>query len=159
MLLVVLVMLVALVALVVMPVTTCIVFVMLPVIPMAIPVATAIVLAMLPVAPVVVPVAMSIVPVIVPGTVIMIATIALVYVVLRVMLSMVAGRPPWGMPVTVLVFQEVVIFAAARITRVRVISLDGGNASQYQACGEQEGLKQCAGFHESDSFLVCLMRQ
>jgi hypothetical protein len=63
------------------------------------------------------------------------------------------------MPGAALVVLEVVILAASRITRVSVMSLDGGNPDQYQACAKQERSKQCAGFHESDSFLIGLMEQ
>jgi hypothetical protein len=63
------------------------------------------------------------------------------------------------MPGAVPVIHQVVILAVAWITRVCGISLDSGNAAQRQACGKQEGLKQCSGFHEGVSFLVSLMKQ
>jgi hypothetical protein len=109
---------------------------------------------MLPVTLVVTSVATTIIPAIVPAAEAMPAVPVMLPVVFRVVFAVVAGRPPRGMPGTALVFQQIVILAAARITRVCVISLDGGNATDYQSCGEQEGLKHCTGFHESDSFLV-----
>jgi hypothetical protein len=59
----------------------------------------------------------------------------------------------------ILVVLQVVIIPVSRRIRMRMIRLDGGNAAQHQACGKQEGLKQCSGFHENVSFVVCLMKQ
>jgi len=99
-------------------------------------------------------------------------TLAMVFVVLRVVFSVrvpviakmgtpgvvVAGRPPLSMTRAAVVVWKAVIITTARDSRVCMISMDGSRAAQQQACGEQGRLKQRTGFHESDSFLVFLMK-
>jgi hypothetical protein len=138
-----------LVVLMVTPVTTIIVLAVLPAIAMLIPVAMTIVLTMPQAIPVIMPVAMAIVPV---RQSVFVLKPVVPAVVFRVMFSVAAGRPPWSMAGSMPGVLHIMIITVTRSIRMRSISLNGGNAAQRQACGKQQGLKQCAGFHESDSF-------
>jgi hypothetical protein len=63
------------------------------------------------------------------------------------------------MPAAPVIMRRGVIITTAQTMAVDAVGQDGRGTAQHQACGKQEGLKQCAGFHENDSFLACLMKQ
>jgi hypothetical protein len=114
-------------------------------------VTVAIVLAMLPVTLVAITVPLSMAAVVPWAVFSLIAGLATPGIVL-------AGSPPRGLSGAEVVVQQVVN-EIARDNRIGLFSLDGGNTASHQACAEQERLNQCAGFHESDSFCVGLMKQ